>query len=486
MKWETLDKYETVKTWLEVIDPKPNTRRNYLTGLQEYVDFTGLNPDELLAEADREVTEGVLARDRMMKKRLIGFRQELKRRGLAVNTRRNHFSGVRSFYKSFDHEIPNVGREEKAIPKAEHLDIPSKEDIRQALKACDLRDKAIILCGCSSGLGAADIVNLTVEQFNKGYDSETEITTFFIRREKSSTDFVTFISPEASRAVHEYLKYRNREANTNDRYRLMQLEKQKSTNNKGYLFIKRSVDDEYLSSHDEESRKLDTKGLLKAYRVLSERAQKSTAKGVWNLIRSHNMRKFFNTTLKNAGFDSERVEFFMGHTLDGTKGAYYRAEADKLKTLYAAFVPYLTIQRELDVTSSPEYQKLQTENQDLKAAKEFYRAERGELTSIKGEIDALRAELRDREVLKSRIRSEYDRTHWEISPTGERRFVTIGTDEMCEVGVIHRNLKAAGYSGNALKKAFEVQLESYIDNVVSDAADIVLNDRKLKAIEKLV
>lgn len=486
MKWETLDKYETVKTWLEVIDPKPNTRRNYLTGLQEYVDFTGLNPDELLAEADKEVTAGVLARDRMMKKRLIGFRQELKRRGLAVNTRRNHFSGVRSFYKAFDHEIPNVGREEKAIPKAEHLDIPSKEDIRQALKACDLRDKAIILCGCSSGLGAADIVNLTVEQFNKGYDPETEITTFFIRREKSSTDFVTFISPEASRAVHEYLKYRNRKANTNDRYRQMQLDKQKISDIKGYLFIKRSINDEYLSGHDEELRKLDTKGLLKAYRMLSERAQKSTAKGVWNLIRSHNMRKFFNTTLKNAGFDSERVEFFMGHTLDGTKGAYYRAEADKLRALYATFVPYLTIQKELDVASSPEYQKLQTENQDLRAAKEFYRAERGEITSIKTEIDALRAELLDREALKSRIREEYDRTHFEISPTGERIYKPVHLADRADVAVILKKLQAAGDSGNELKKAFEIKLESYIDNVVSDAADIILDERKRQAIEKII
>lgn len=184
MRWEQLDKYETVSMWLDTVNPRPNTRRNYLSALQEYIDFTGLNPDELISEADQEVKEGILARDRTMKKRLIGFKKYLKERGLAVNTHRNHFSGIRSFYKSFDHEIPNTGREEKALPKPGHLDIPNKEDIRQALKACDIRDKAIILCGCSSGLGAANIVNLTVEQFVKGNDPETEITTLFIRREK--------------------------------------------------------------------------------------------------------------------------------------------------------------------------------------------------------------------------------------------------------------------------------------------------------------
>lgn len=466
MRWEALDKYETVKTWLEVIDPKPNTRRNYLTGLQEYVDYTGLDPDQLLAEADKEVMEGVLARDRMMKKRMIGFRQELKRRGLAVNTRRNHFSGVRSFYKAFDHEIPNVGREEKAIPKPEHLDIPSKEDIRQALKVCDVRDKAIILCGCSSGLGAADIVNLTVEQFNKGYDLETEITTFFIRREKSSTDFVTFISPEASRAVHEYLKYRNRKADTNDKYRQMQLDKQKIYGNKGYLFIKRSVNDEYLASHDEKLRKLDTKGLLKAYRVLSERAQKSTAKGVWNLIRSHNMRKFFNTTLKNAGFDSERVEFFMGHTLDGTKGAYYRAEADKLRTLYATFVPYLTLQKELDVTSTPEYQKLITENQDLKAAKEYYKAERGELETLAKELEEIKAVIRKKK-----------EDEW-FSYDEKGRIAAInGIDNWCNSMVVYNELKKT-LAGEELKRAFDREVINMMEREVASEAARIQHDKR--------
>jgi hypothetical protein len=82
-----------------------------------------------------------------MKKRMIGYRKYLKERGLAVNTRRSHMSGVRSFYKAFDHDIPNIGREEKALSKPEHLDIPDKDDIRQTLPICDPRDKAIVLWG---------------------------------------------------------------------------------------------------------------------------------------------------------------------------------------------------------------------------------------------------------------------------------------------------------------------------------------------------
>lgn len=382
-------------------------------------------------------------------------------------------SGVRSFYKAFDHEIPNIGREEKALSKPEHLDIPNKEDIREALKVCDPRDTALILCGCSSGLGAADIVNLTVEQFLKGYDPETEITTLFLRREKSGTDFVTFISPEASRAVHKYLQYRNRDAKTPDKYREMQLSKQKVYGNKGYLFIKRSVSDEYLETHNEELRKLDTVGLLKAYRTLSERAQKSTEKGVWNLIRSHNMRKFFNTTLKNAGFDSERVEFFMGHTLDGTKGAYYRAEAVKLQALYAAFIPYLTIQKELDVASSPEYQKLAAENTNLKAAKESYIVERGELEILARELESIKAQIRDEK-----------EEEWYMKENGKVVLGPSGLDNCMNYRVLLKEMGLTPSEGK-VNREVEATVRGWIEEQVAMEAAKVQHSRRKQAIEGL-
>ena len=66
------------------------------------------------------------------------------------------------------------------------------------------------------------------------------------------------------------------------------------------------------------------------------------------------MRKCFNATLKNKGCDSDLVEYFMGHTLGATKEAYNEYDPGDLKEIYKDFVPYLTIKKELDVTSSPE------------------------------------------------------------------------------------------------------------------------------------
>lgn len=329
-----------VDEWLDLVNPAPFTRRNYTFSLKMYCEFTGMTPDKLIEEADNDVKAGILSRDRMMKKRLIAFKGELAKKGFAANTQHNYMAGVKSFYKAFDHEIPNIGKSSKTIPMPEHLDIPSKEDLRDVLKVCDIRDKAIMLVGCSSGLTASGIVELTIEQFFNGYDPDTGITTLFLRRKKTETDFVTFLSPEATAAVLEYLEYRNRTLDYTDNKRAHQLNKQhwekvegkKGGKGKGgqYLFIKKLVNDEFLETGTEELRKIDLKGFFGVYDEIANRAQKSNGFGYWNLIRSHNMRKFFNTALKNAGMDSERVEYMMGHDIGKTKNAYYRADAEGL------------------------------------------------------------------------------------------------------------------------------------------------------------
>ncbi|WP_321418049.1 hypothetical protein [uncultured Methanomethylovorans sp.] len=190
------------------------SRTLYETQLLVFIEydceFNDMTPEELIEEADADVRAGVLSRERMMKKRMITFKTDIANRGFAANTQYNYMAGVKSFYRAFDHEIPNIGKSARTIPIQEHLDIPSKDDLRDVLKVCDLRDKAIILVGCSSGLTASAIVKLTIEQFFKGYDPETRITTLFLRREKTKIDFVTFLNPEATEAVLKYLEYRNR------------------------------------------------------------------------------------------------------------------------------------------------------------------------------------------------------------------------------------------------------------------------------------
>ena len=230
---------------------------------------------------------------------------------------------------------------------------------------------------------------MKVGQFKKGYDPKTEITTLELRREKTKVDFITFLSPEASRAVLDYLDYRERTLKTGER-RQPTLEKQNVFSNQDYLFIGRHVPDSFLKTRDDRERQLQEKGFIQIYYNLSEKAKKNTVKGNWNLIRSHNIRKFFNRALLNAGCDSFHVEFFMGHKLDATKAAYFRANVDQQKEKYSQYVPYLTVQKEADVSESPEYQRIKHENQILITETARHVEERSELQDLREEVDTLK------------------------------------------------------------------------------------------------
>lgn len=371
--------------WLDTIT-SPATKNNYLLGLQTFTEWVCKTPDELLTEAEQEAT--TLMRKRKITTYLIGFKKYLQEKELAPLSQKNYLTGVKSFYQFNYIELPKL-KSEKAKPLKKNNAIPTKEDIQDTLKVCDHLERAIILVGVSSGLSANEIINLKIKDFKEGYDSVTEITTLDLRRQKATVDFITFFTPETSRAIKEYLNYRARTVKTGETKRLNQLEKQRVFSDSGYLFILRKVSDDFLKDRDEEKRKLNREAFMKIFRDISEKAQKNTIKGDWNLIRSHNIRKYFNSALLNAGADFFHVELFMGHTLPSTQEHYFRASPEKLKEIYKKYIPYLTIQKELDISESPEYLAIKKENEILRAETERHVVTRHDFQDIRNAINSL-------------------------------------------------------------------------------------------------
>jgi integrase len=391
LKIPELRKDQTIIEWLTIINSRPNTERNYLLGLQWFTEYTGKDPETLLLEAEQEIKDGLLMRQRSIKKYLTGFRKYLQDKGNAPHTVNAHITGVKSFYQAFDIEIPKFTRAScKAQSLKKHKEIPTKEDLQEVLKVCDTMEKAILLVGASSGLSANEIINLKIKDIKRGYDPETEITILDLRRGKVDFDFITFLSPEASKAVQDHLKYRARTEKTGELRRLNQLEKQKVFSDSDHLFIKRHVNPKYLENHNDELRKHDQASFVKVYRNISEKAQKNTPKGDWNLIRAHNIRKFFNSTMLNAGADSFHVEFFMGHTLDDTRAAYFRANPEKLRELYQKYVPYLTIEKAFDPEQHPDFIRLKNESETYARAAANAAVERNELIELRTEMEKMK------------------------------------------------------------------------------------------------
>jgi len=242
----------------------------------------------------------------------------------------------------------------------------------------------------SSGLSCEDIINLKVKNFKEGYDPKTEITTLPLRRIKTKVDFITFLNQEASRAVFDYLEYRERTIKTGEERRQPTLDKQKVYSNEDYLFIGRHIPDSFLDTKDDSERQIQEKGFVQIYYNLSEKAKKNTKKGNWNLIRSHKMRSFFSSTLKGAGCDNFHVEFWLGHKMDGTKSAYFRGNPEAEKELYKKYVPFLTIQKEEDITANPIFQERESYRQALEAQLAKTTIDNSELQDLREEVETLK------------------------------------------------------------------------------------------------
>lgn len=389
MLYKDLEKDSIIKDWLNSISNKEGTRRLYIFAMQYYTEFLKMTPEEILTEAEQDVMDRVLPRLSKMRRHLLDYKEHLQNQDIAPLTVKSRMTGVYGFYKKHDIPLPSMPRNEcKARPLKQHRDIPTKEDIQTVLKHCDELERVLVLLGVSGGLGAQEICNLTVGDFRKGYDHETGITTLKLRREKEEYDFVTYLSPETSNAVLDYLKTRDKKPKVITKRRLEQIEKQKIYSDSDYLLICRRISPKFLKNKDDKLRQLSEEAIIDIYRALAESAQKTTPLGTWSIIRSHNMRKFFNSALLNAGADSFIVNFLMGHTLDDTQSAYFRAAADgELKEQYKKYIPYLTIQKEADISESPEYLRIKNENQILQAETARHVVERSELQEVNAKLE---------------------------------------------------------------------------------------------------
>lgn len=142
---------------------------------------------------------------------------------------------VFSFYTKKDIALPSLpNNETKPRPLLKHKDIPTKEDLQVVLNHADELEKAIILIGVSSGLSAHEISNLTVGDFKKGYAPITGVTVLKLRRDNVWADFVTFLSPEASKAILNYLETREKQPKIITQRKLDKLAKQKIYNDSNF------------------------------------------------------------------------------------------------------------------------------------------------------------------------------------------------------------------------------------------------------------
>src|SRR5665647_1866741 len=409
MKYDKLKQDAKIKLWLSRIGAKPNTKKSYTLGMQEYTEFTKMAPDDLILNAEADIRAGKLMRERNITLQLTEYREFLEEKGIAPMTIKGKMTAVCSFYKTNQIDLPVLARSVfRARAQKKRRTIPTKEDIQEILKHADILERAIILVGVSSGLAVNEIANLKMGEYREGYDEKTKITTLHLVREKVDYEFITCLSPEATKAVDDYLEYRRRQTTTHRENRENQLEKQRNVSDDGYLIIKRHIPDAYLTykydktkSHKENARikedmrKIDTESIITMYRRLCEEAQKSTPAGEWNVIRSHTMRKYFNSTMLNAGASIFLVDYMVGHQLDGSHEPYFSGQPNRVREMYSKYVHYLIINKEPDEALIQKYEGEVKKNKELEDDAVKLAVERTELQEMRKDLDKMKNAFKD-------------------------------------------------------------------------------------------
>lgn len=272
-----------------------------------------MDENQTLPRRDRKhVAEAVMVE-------YINYLMNERERPLANYTIRTNFTAIQNFLKSLSYEMSSlwVGNLPPATAKKENgKQRWTLEQIKEFVdKAPSYRDKASILVMFQSGMAVNELRSLNygdVEaQLKKG---ELPIL-IEMMREKTGVEYRTCLGADAVAYLKVYLKTR------------------KNLKYESPLFTKIGSEDRVTGT-----------ALQGRFReIAAELSFITLKKDSLNPARPHSMRSAFRSRLANKA-DETFVNYMMGHKLSGTDAAYLNMPDEDVKSDYANFEKYLSIE----------------------------------------------------------------------------------------------------------------------------------------------
>jgi integrase len=332
-----------INQWFKVIRASKATREIYAGYIKKYCKIAGKTPSELIAESIAEYKAGKLPSERSDFEHITAFLDVLEEEDYAPKSVALMLSIVRSFYKAFDIQISeSVGKnQDNEVLEGNVNFLPREDVIKMITHARTLRDRAIILCMVSSGMARANITDLKIG------DIEFENGIGVIgrkRRSKSRADFITFLSPEACKALQDYFSERNMSDEEKDKDGNIYSTKIKGDDD--YVFVT------YKTNSSKPGQQITKFSFIKTFERLAEDLSlTNSAAGGFILSRSHALRKFFATNMQKSGMPKNYIDFMMGHKLKELDFAYFQNDLETMKKLYIEHLPCITFDKALEVRS---------------------------------------------------------------------------------------------------------------------------------------
>lgn len=316
-----------------------STISGYKTAISQYESFHGMKIEELILEAWNDEEEHNAMYKRRIQDRILDFRTALlESEELSETTINNKIGKLQSFYTHYGVQFPKVKGLKNKQPQLTYFDLPNREHIILALESTSIQNQAIILFLCSSGTGKSEAASITIADFLKATEEyhnggtleeiieelwktqEPLVPTFALKRRKTSREYYTFCTPEATFAILRYLKHRLKILDNKN--------KKEGTNTKLEL--------------SEPLFGVNDRGISDRLRNINDKLEFGF-KGKFRFFRSHSLRKFHAS---NIGLSEEHVDMLQGRKKDVIHETYIKSNPKYLKQIYMNVMDNVTIRLE--------------------------------------------------------------------------------------------------------------------------------------------
>ena len=329
------NKYETVKRFCTYLTSNTtgakSTYKCYMRSLFRYTEYTDMDPDQLIEQRMDDLQSTDIRVKRKHEDLAMGYFGKLT----GTLSRMNsvvHLEAVKTFYRAnhvpVDLRVPKmwVERQEK---------VPTLEEVRQMVEVSSSPlQRAVIIVSAQSGQRAGIISGLKYymvkDQLELGQSPlavpiHPNIKNRYGERvNKRRLTYSFFIGQDSVEALVTYLKF------------------QKSVfgdiHDDDFLFV---------SEKPFQGRKIpldvDAINRLVKRAAIAAGIMKRPEAGERALIHHHCLRKFYQTSMEQAGVAKSWFDYMMGHKIGGNDAAYSKPTVDQLQEAYLRAEKYLSV-----------------------------------------------------------------------------------------------------------------------------------------------
>lgn len=324
-EYERLKRSPSVRCWFDSLSDSPSTRQGAIYSLYRFTNYSGKDPEAMLADKERE-----LKRERRHR-----FETEDKLRTFIAQVKGGYVYAayVKSFFAA--NHLPLDLRLKRPEPKRESAALPDDEKLKALLAATGNKQlRSLILFLIDSGARIGSVLQLQYGHLKADLEAGTypARVTFPASITKGGRPYVGFIGEDAGEALRDYLAWRSKDRATKD------------IHGRRYTLKGRPVSDSSFVFESRNGKALSKTSTIRRIQDAAYQSGLNPSRGGLKAFHPHLLRARAQTVLEGAQVPLNWVDYLLGHTPRGSQASAYSRPTDvQLRDAYAKAYPSLRL-----------------------------------------------------------------------------------------------------------------------------------------------